>query len=373
MHSPVKVLSIIGTRPEAIKMAPVVLELDRRPDEFQSVVCGTGQHREMLDQALAIFEIEKDVDLEVMTENQSLPKLTSKLFSGLDDVIVGTKPDWILAQGDTTTVMAASITAYYHRVKFGHVEAGLRTHDRFNPFPEEVNRVIADHIADLMFAPTERSKAELLKEGLSEERILVTGNTVVDAMMAALEKPYDFSTGPLAGLPIDEKRLVVITSHRRESFGDTFEGICKALRRLAERFADEGVHLIYPVHLNPNVQKPVYEILSGIDNVSLMEPIDYLSLQNLMRRADLILTDSGGIQEEAPSVDVPVLVMRETTERPEGVDAGAVKLIGTDPNTIFTESVRILTDPKAAAAMAEIPNPYGDGKAAKRIVDALTG
>jgi len=363
-------LSIIGTRPEAIKMAPVVKELQRHPDRVRSVVCATGQHRQMLDQVLDLFRIRPDVDLGVMQPNQSLSQLTANLFTGLDEVVRQARPDWILAQGDTTTVMVSAIVAYYHNVRFGHVEAGLRTGDKRRPFPEEINRRLADVVADGHFAPTERARQALLREGTNDAEIHVTGNTVIDALLDVAARPYDWSAGPLAALP-EGKRLVLVTAHRRESFGQPFRDLCHALRTLAADFASEDVHFVYPVHLNPNVRAPVNEILAGIGNVSLIEPLDYLSLVQLMKRATLILTDSGGIQEEAPSLGVPVLVMRDTTERPEGVEAGVVRLVGTQPDRIIGEAQTLLRDPLARAAMAGRANPYGDGKAAERIVAIL--
>jgi UDP-N-acetylglucosamine 2-epimerase len=364
------VLSIIGTRPEAIKMAPVVKELQKHPDRVRSVVCATGQHRQMLDQVLDLFRIQPDVDLGVMQPNQSLSQLTASLFTGLDAVVGQMRPDWILAQGDTTTVMVSAIVAYYHQVRFGHVEAGLRTGDKRRPFPEEINRRLADAVADAFFAPTERARQALLREGTNDADIYVTGNTVIDALLDVAARPYNWSAGPLAGLP-QGKRLVLITAHRRESFGQPFRDLCHAIRTLAVGFAAEGVHFVYPVHLNPNVRAPVNEILSGLGNVSLTEPLDYLSLVQLMKRATLILTDSGGIQEEAPSLGVPVLVMRDTTERPEGVEAGVVRLVGTQPDRIIGEARTLLREPAAHAAMASRANPYGDGKAAERIVSIL--
>jgi UDP-N-acetylglucosamine 2-epimerase len=364
------VLSVIGTRPEAIKMAPVVRELARHPDWVRSLVCSTGQHRQMLDQVLDLFRIEPDFDLNLMQADQTLSQLTARLFTALDGVVARSKPDWVLAQGDTSTVLVAALVAYYHRVRFGHVEAGLRTGDRYRPFPEEMNRVVADRLADVLFAPTDRSRQTLLHEGHSENRVLVTGNTVIDALVEVASYPYDWSSGPLAFLP-SGKRLVLITAHRRESFGEPFREMCSAIRELSEAFAAEDLHFVYPVHLNPNVQQPVHEILSGLANVSLVEPLDYLSLVQLMKRSTLILTDSGGIQEEAPGLKVPVLVMRETTERPEGVDAGVVRLVGTSRRRIVGEASRLLRDPAALAAMTKNVNPYGDGHAAERIVAAL--
>jgi len=364
------VLSVIGTRPEAIKMTPVVKELERHPDLVRSVVCATGQHRQMLDQVLELFHIRPDVDLGVMRVEQMLSELTADLFRGLDGVVRETRPHWILAQGDTTTVMVAAIVAYYHGARFGHVEAGLRTGDKRRPFPEEINRRLADVVADAFFAPTERARQALLREGTNDAEIHVTGNTVIDALMDVAARPYEWSAGPLAALP-DDKQLVLFTAHRRESFGQPFRDLCHALRTLAADFAAEDVHFVYPVHLNPNVRAPVNEILAGVGNVSLIEPLDYLSLVQLMKRAALILTDSGGIQEEAPSLGVPVLVMRDTTERPEGVEAGVVRLVGTQPDRIIDEAQTLLRDPIAHATMAGRANPYGDGKAAARIVSVI--
>jgi UDP-N-acetylglucosamine 2-epimerase len=364
------VLSVFGTRPEAIKMAPVVKELARHPDQVRSLVCSTGQHRQMLDQVLDLFRIEPDFDLKLMQADQTLSQLTAALFSALDGVVAQSKPDWILAQGDTSTVLVAGLVAYYHRVHFGHVEAGLRTGDRYRPFPEEMNRVVADRLADLLFAPTQRSRQTLLREGHSENRVLVTGNTVIDALLEVASYPYDWSSGPLAFLS-PGKRLVLITAHRRESFGEPFREMCSAFRELAHAFEADDLHFVYPVHLNPNVQRPVREILSGLANVSLVEPLDYLSVVQLMKRSTLILTDSGGIQEEAPGLKVPVLVMRDTTERPEGVEAGVVRLVGTSRRRIVGEATRLLRDRAALAAMTSSVNPYGDGHAAERIVAAL--
>jgi UDP-N-acetylglucosamine 2-epimerase len=364
------VLSVIGTRPEAIKMAPVVKELARHPDRVRSLVCSTGQHRQMLDQVLGLFRIDPDFDLNLMQDDQTLSRLTAALFSALDGVVEQCKPDWVLAQGDTSTVLVAGLVTYYCRVRFGHVEAGLRTGDLYRPFPEEMNRVVADRLADLLFAPTHRSRQTLLREGHPENRVLVTGNTVIDALQEVASYPYDWSSGPLSFL-CPGKRLVLITAHRRESFGEPFREICSAIRELAVAFESDDLHFVYPVHLNPNVQRPVRDILSGLANVSLLEPLDYLSLVHLMKRSTLILTDSGGIQEEAPGLKVPVLVMRDTTERPEGVEAGVVRLVGTSRRRIVGEASRLLRDPEALAAMTKGANPYGDGHAAERIVAAL--
>lgn len=366
------VLTIFGTRPEAIKMAPVIMELRKHPRCVRSVICSVAQHREMLDQVLSIFEIEPDYDLNLMQPDQSLSQLTASLFAGLDPVVSEIKPDWILAQGDTTTVFVAAMVAFYRGIAFGHVEAGLRTGDSARPFPEEVNRRVADVVATAYFAPTENARQALLREGCAERDIYVTGNTVVDALNDAASREYDFGSGPLSRLPL-EKRLVLITAHRRESFGNPLREVCLAIRDLSGIFLGDGVHFVYPVHLNPHVRQPVRDILSGLSNVSLIEPLDYLSLVHLMKRSTLILTDSGGIQEEAPVLRVPVLVMRDTTERPEGVHEGVVRLVGTDRCRIIREAKRLLSDAAAHRAMAKGVSPYGDGRAAKRIVSVLLG
>lgn len=364
------ILSVIGTRPEAIKMAPVVQQLQRHPDDFTSLVCSTGQHREMLDQALQLFAITPDFDLHLMTHNQGLAQLTARLFSALDETLARVKPDCVLAQGDTTTVLVASLTAFYRGIPFGHVEAGLRTGDKRRPFPEEINRRLADVVSDLYFAPTARAREALLREGVAPGAISVTGNTVIDALLEVASRPYTWRGSPLAELP-EDGQYVLITAHRRESFGEAFRQLCLAIRELADEFAPQGLQFVYPVHLNPNVRAPVGEILGPARNVTLLEPLDYVSLAQVMKRSTLILTDSGGIQEEAPSLGVPALVMRETTERPEGIEAGVVKLVGANRERIVTEARRLLTDPAAHAAMATPANPYGDGHAAERIVAAL--
>ena len=364
------ILSIIGTRPEAIKMAPVVRELARYPEQVRSVVCSTGQHREMLQHIFELFDVRPDRELDLMRPNQTLSGLTARLFDALDPLVRQYRPDWILAQGDTTTVLVASLVAFHGRVSFGHVEAGLRTGDLTKPFPEELNRCVADKVAEALFAPTERCRQTLLAEGHDPEKIVVTGNTVIDALHHVAAMRYDWSTGPLQSLPLD-KRLVLITAHRRESFGKPFEELCTAIRDLSERFVNDGVHFVYPVHLNPHVRRPVGEILSGLSNVSLMEPLDYCSLVQLMKRSALVLTDSGGIQEEAPAFGVPTLVMRDNTERPEGVEAGVARLVGTGRSRIVREAETLLCDPAAHNAMARPASPYGDGKAAQKIVSTL--
>lgn len=365
----IKVMSVIGTRPEAIKMAPVIKELNNYPEKFKSVVCATAQHREMLDQVLNIFDISPDHDLNLMQPDQSLSQLTARILIALDRVIVEERPHWVLVQGDTTTVMASSLVAFYHRVKVGHVEAGLRTGDKIQPFPEEINRRIADVLADLYFAPTERNRENLLREGVPPQAIVVTGNTVIDALMMTArrvsERPLDARIGN-----IDGKRLILVTAHRRENFGTPLANICRALIEIAYQYRDD-IHIVYPVHFNPNVFHPVHDMLGGVPNISLIEPVDYETFVGLMSRAHLILTDSGGLQEESPSLDKPVLVLRQVTERPEVTALGAARLVGTECETIVRETVRLLEDPIAYREMASVANPYGDGCASQRIVQAI--
>jgi UDP-N-acetylglucosamine 2-epimerase (non-hydrolysing) len=363
-----KVLSIFGTRPEAVKMAPVVERLAHTPD-VQALVCVTAQHRQMLDQVLSLFDITPDIDLDVMRPDQSLADLTAALFRSLDPILLQHAPDWILVQGDTTTVMAASLLAYYHRIRLGHVEAGLRTGDKWQPFPEEVNRRVAGVVADLHFAPTTWARENLLREGVPDAHIVLTGNPVIDALQAIARRPYDLSSGPLAGIPVDGA-LVLVTAHRRENFGAPLERIFEALKRLAAAYGDR-LHLVYPVHLNPNVREPAFRMLGGVSNIHLIDPLDYLPMVHLMKRARLVLTDSGGLQEEAPALGVPVLVMREVTERPEALQAGTARLVGSDPERIVAEARRLLDDDAAHQAMARAVNPFGDGHAAERIVEAL--
>ncbi len=363
-----KILIIVGTRPEAIKMAPVIRALRARPEQFKTIVCSTGQHRQMLEQSLGFFGIKPDMDLALMTPNQTLAGLTAVLFSALNHAVVETQPDWILAQGDTTSVLVAGVIAYYHKIRFGHVEAGLRTSDKFQPFPEELNRRIADQCSDLLFAPTAYSKRNLLAEGFPESKIHVTGNTVVDALNSIKETPFDWNTSALRDLDPNQP-WVLITAHRRESFGEPFRQLCTAIRTLAEKFVTH--QFVYPVHLNPNVRAPVMEILSSTPNVKLIEPLDYRAFIQAMAGAALILSDSGGVQEEAPGLGVPVLVMRETTERPEGIEAGVSKLVGTDPKNIVDEAARLLSNLDERKKMTGAMNPYGDGHAAERIADLL--
>lgn len=368
----IKVLSIFGTRPEAVKMAPVVQALAKQPG-IESIVCVTAQHREMLDQVLNLFDIEPHIDLNLMRPNQTLAELTANIFNNLDPVLEKVSPDWILVQGDTTTVMAAALNAFYRHILIGHVEAGLRTHDKWAPFPEEVNRRIAGVVADLHFAPTSLSKRNLLQEGVAEQCIKVTGNTVIDALRRIVNEAMPEEIRSLLEekhIPDRQKRLIVITAHRRENFGEPIREICRAIKDIALNNAD-SLELIYPVHLNPNIQAPAHEILDGIPNVTLLSPIEYLPLIQLMKHATLVLTDSGGIQEEATGLGIPTLVLREVTERPEGVEAGVLKLVGTDYQKIVSETTKLLDDPQYYHAMAHAANPYGDGHAAERIVDEI--
>jgi UDP-N-acetylglucosamine 2-epimerase (non-hydrolysing) len=362
-------MTVIGTRPEAIKMAPVIKELNNYPGEVKSVVCTTAQHREMLDQVLNVFGISPDYDLNLMRPGQSLSQLTARVLMDLEEVIGAERPEWVLVQGDTTTVMATSLVAFYHRVKVGHVEAGLRTDDKFQPFPEEINRRVTDALADLYFAPTKWNRENLLREGVPAQAIVVTGNTVIDALMVTArrvsKRPLDARIGD-----IDGKRLILVTAHRRENLGTPLANICRALMEIAHQYRDD-IHIVYPVHLNPEVLQPVHEMLGSVPNISLVEPVDYDTFVSLMSRAYLILTDSGGIQEESPSLNKPVLVLRHVTERPEAAALGATRLVGTECETIVRETVRLLEDQVAYGEMASVTNPYGDGCASQRIVQAL--
>lgn len=369
-----KILTIFGTRPEAIKMAPVVRAL-AESTLLESRVCVTAQHRQMLDQVLELFDINPDFDLDLMTGDQTLSRLTGKILNGLEAIFSEWRPDMVLVHGDTTTTMAASLAAYYAKIAIGHVEAGLRTGDKYAPWPEEINRKLTGAIADLHFAPTEKAKANLLTENVPSDRIHVTGNTVIDALLAVKSKIQTDENlrGSLQRcFPfLDQgRKLVLVTGHRRENFGEGFENICHALSRIAER-AD--VQVVYPVHLNPHVQKPVKEKLAHLSNVFLIDPLDYASFIYLLDKCHLVLTDSGGVQEEAPSLGKPVLVMRDCTERPEAVAAGTALLTGTNREKIVMEVVRLLEDDLAYGKMAEAANPYGTGNAAKKILDVLEG
>lgn len=368
-----KVLTVFGTRPEAIKMAPLVQALSQDP-AFESRLCVTAQHREMLDQVLRLFKLEPDYDLNIMRPEQGLTEITCRILEGMKTVLLDFKPDIVLVHGDTTTTLAASLAAFYQQIPVGHVEAGLRTGDLASPWPEEGNRKLTGHLARLHFTPTTRSRQNLLQENLPDARIIVTGNTVIDALLWVRDRVLDDSNlnAQLAArYPFldPDKKLVLVTGHRRESFGGGFERICSALAQIARQHSE--AQIVYPVHLNPNVSEPVNRILSGIENIILIEPQEYLPFVWLMNRAWLILTDSGGIQEEAPSLGKPVLVMRDTTERPEAVDAGTVKLVGTDIARIVASVSELLRDDAAWQAMSHAHNPYGDGKACGRILQAL--
>jgi len=367
-----RVLTIFGTRPEAVKMAPVVLNLARTPG-IDAKICVTAQHRQMLDQVLNIFNIQPDVDLNLMRPNQGLAELTAEILTRLDPVLKDLRPDWVLIQGDTTTVMVTALLCYYNRIKMGHVEAGLRTGDKWQPFPEEINRKIAGVAADLHFAPTEHSRQNLLREGVPDEQIMVTGNPAIDALQMIVQRPAPPEVGQLFAdhdIGPGKKGLVLITAHRRENFGKPLENICTAIRLLAKQYANR-LHFVWPVHLNPNVQEPAHRLLDQVSNVTLLPPADYLPMVHLQRHATLVLTDSGGIQEEATGLGVPTLVMREVTERPEGVEAGVLKLVGTETERIVGEAQRLLENPEAYQAMAHAANPFGDGHAAERITQAL--
>lgn len=377
------ILLIFGTRPEAIKMAPLVKEFQRYSDDYKTVVCVTGQHREMLDQVLQIFEIKPDYDLNIMKQGQDLYDVTARVLVGLRDVLKAVSPDVVLVHGDTTTSMAAALAAFYQQIPVGHVEAGLRTHNIYSPWPEEINRQLTGRIATYHFAPTPLSRQNLLNEGVEPAHIHVTGNTVIDALYWVVDRIK--SDGALSQTLSEEllhsgydvnrlsqgKKLVLITGHRRENFGDGFIRICKAIKTLVEQYPE--VDFVYPMHLNPNVRKPIHEAFDGrsYDNMYFIEPLEYLSFVYLMEKSTIVLTDSGGIQEEAPGLGKPVLVMRDTTERPEALEAGTVKLVGTDYDKIVGEVSRLIDDPLYYKTMSEAVNPYGDGKACERIVELL--
>ncbi len=360
-----------GTRPEAIKLCPLIKELKKQDDEFETIVCVTAQHREMLDQVLDVFDVTPDYDLNIMKDDQTLFDVTCRCLSEIGEVIKKEYPDIVLVQGDTTTTFVTSLAAYYHRVKIGHVEAGLRTGNKYSPFPEEINRKITSVIADIHFAPTQKSKNNLLSEGVREEDIVVTGNTVIDALLWVRKKIQNERKEYKELDAIDfTKKIVLVTGHRRENFGQDLINICHALKEIAEKYND--IEIVYPVHLNPNVSKPVYRLLSGVDNIDLLKPLDYEPFVYLMDKSYLIISDSGGIQEEAPSLGKPVLVTRNTTERPEAVETGAVKLVGTDPNKIIQETEKLLNNQQYYRRMALTQNPYGDGQACERIIKRLS-
>lgn len=369
MAKKIKVMTVFGTRPEAIKMAPVVLELAKHPDKIVPVVTVTAQHRDMLDQVLNLFQIKPDHDLDIMAAGQTLFDITSRAMMGLDKVLQEEKPDIVLVHGDTTTTFAGALASYYHQVSVGHVEAGLRTHNKYSPFPEEMNRKLTGSIADLHFAPTDTSEQNLLAESVDSGKIFVTGNTVIDALHKTVNDDFQFEDEVLQGIDFRNKRIVLLTTHRRENLGEPMRHVYRAMRRLVDEFED--VEIVFPVHKNPKVREVVQEELGGLAKVHLIDPLDYEPFANLMHRSYLILTDSGGVQEEAPALGKPVLVLRDTTERPEAVAAGTVKLIGTDEKVVYDEAKLLLTDRDEYSRMSEACNPYGDGKASQRIIQAI--
>lgn len=364
----IKVMTVFGTRPEAIKMAPLVKELESR-EEIQSIVAVTAQHRQMLDQVLEIFKITPDYDLDIMKERQTLVDITSNVLKGLYDVIGEAKPDIVLVHGDTTTTFAGALAAFYRQVAVGHIEAGLRTYDKYSPFPEEMNRVLTGSLTELHFSPTIQNKKNLLKENKDESKIFITGNTVIDALKTTVRKDYEFANETLKNLDFS-KKIIVVTAHRRENLGEPLHNICNAIKRLAVEFQDE-VQVVYPVHLNPAVREVAFSILGDLPNVKLIDPVDVCELHNLMDRSYMIMTDSGGLQEEAPSLGKPVLVLRNETERPEAVEAGTVKIAGVDEDVIYEMGKTLLTNQAEYDKMAKAVNPYGDGLASKRSVDAI--
>ncbi len=372
-----KILLVFGTRPEAIKMAPLVKALQKDTEHFETRVCVTAQHRQMLDQVLEVFGITPEYDLNIMAPNQDLYDITAKVLLGLREVLKDFRPDTVLVHGDTTTSMAASLAAFYMQIPVGHVEAGLRTYNMLSPWPEEMNRQVTDRICTYYFAPTEQSRANLLQENIDAKKIFITGNTVIDALLMAVDiisttagvKEKMAKELQEKGYTVGDREYILVTGHRRENFGDGFLHICKAIKELAALHPE--MDIVYPVHLNPNVQKPVYELLSGLSNVYLISPLDYLPFIYAMQHSTLLLTDSGGVQEEAPSLGKPVLVMRDTTERPEAVEAGTVKLVGTDAEAIVSNVTDLLQDKEMYKRMSETHNPYGDGQACERIIAAL--
>ncbi len=364
----IKVLTVFGTRPEAIKMAPLVKELEKR-EEIESIVCVTAQHRQMLDQVLERFDITPDYDLNIMQQRQTLSSITTRALTGLEEVMNEARPDIVLVHGDTSTTFAGALAAFYCKIQVGHVEAGLRTYDKYSPYPEEMNRKLTTALTDLYFAPTKNNRENLLKELVEEEKIFVTGNTVIDAVRHTVTEDFTFQTSALAEFDYKKGRTILLTAHRRENLGEPLRQILTAVKRIADDHED--VRFIYPMHLNPAVREPAQEILGGHDRILLIDPVDVEELHNLMNRCYLVMTDSGGLQEEAPSLGKPVLVLRSETERPEAVYAGTVKIAGTDEETIYQMAHELLTDQSAYDAMSRAINPYGDGQASKRIVDAI--
>lgn len=370
MGQKMNVLCVFGTRPEVIKMAPVVQEFRKHPKQFATKVCVTGQHRQMIDPLLKLFRIKVDVDLNLMKKNQTLEHITTAVLHEVGKLIEKYKIDCVVVQGDTTTAMAAALAGFYKKIKVAHVEAGLRTKDKYHPYPEEVNRRIIDSFADYFFAHTDLAKQNLVNEGVEPSFVDVTGNTVIDALLETARKKHDFSKTPLAEAVQDPRRLILMTAHRRENFGPPIKDVCAAVKTLAAKY-EKSLKFIYPVHLNPNIQQPVHAILGNVSNVYLCEPLEYLPMVQLIKQSYCVLTDSGGLQEEAPSLGKPVLVLRETTERPEGVDAGCVEVIGTNKKTIIQKVSSLLEDSAKYNQMSKAVNPYGDGKASQRIIKRL--
>ena len=360
----IKVMSIFGTRPEAIKMAPLVKELEKRK-EIESIVCVTAQHREMLDQVLETFDIKPNYDLNIMKQGQTLAEVTTRALVGLENVIKEVKPDIVLVHGDTTTTFAGALAAFYNQVSIGHVEAGLRTYDKYSPFPEEMNRQMVDCMTDMYFAPTNLSKENLLKQNIDESKIYVTGNTAIDAMKTTVNKDYNNEVLDWVG----NDRMILLTAHRRENLGEPMRHIFRAIRRLCDEFDD--IKVVYPIHMNPKVREVANEVFDGCDKVKLIEPLEVFDFHNFQNKSYIIMSDSGGIQEEAPSLGKPVLVLRNTTERPEGIEAGTLKLVGTDEDKIYKEAKKLLTNKKEYEKMSKASNPYGDGHASERIADAI--
>ena len=362
----IKVMTIFGTRPEAIKMAPLVLELEKQSDRFESIVTITAQHREMLDQVLDIFDISPDYDLDIMKPNQSLSQITSNVIVGLEDVMKEAKPDIVLVHGDTTTTFAASVAAFYQQIKIGHVEAGLRTYDKYSPYPEEMNRQLTDVLADIYFAPTVNSRENLLLENFPEEKIYITGNTAIDALNETVQKDYEHEVLE----QIDEKnRLILVTMHRRENLGEPMERVFQAMRSVVDSYKD--IEIVYPVHLNPLVQKSAEKYLGNHERIHLIDPLEVTDFHNIAARSYMIMSDSGGVQEEAPSLGVPVLVLRDTTERPEGVEANTLRLVGTETEAILSNMTELINNSESYSKMSKASNPYGDGTASKRILEAI--
>ncbi len=365
----IKVMTVFGTRPEAIKMAPLVLELEKHPEEIESIVCVTAQHRQMLDQVLEIFGIKPDYDLDIMKTRQTLVGITTRVLEGLNEVIMEAKPDIVLVHGDTTTSFVGALAGFYNKVMVGHVEAGLRTYDIYSPYPEEMNRQLTGRIAGLHFSPTQKNKLNLLAENISADKIFVTGNTVIDALKTTVKEEYNFTTEALNEIDFSNRRVILVTAHRRENLGKPLENICCAIKEIVEEYSD--VEVVYPVHLNPAVRDTVFSVLGNTDRIHLIDPVDVSELHNAISKSYMVMTDSGGIQEEAPALAKPVLVLRRETERPEAVEAGTVRLAGVDKDTIINMTKQLLDNKDEYNKMAHAANPYGDGNASERIVEAI--